>query len=134
MEVNYTDNPGMGAVYGGQGQFEVPGGTAALPGGVVWAPGAIAQMQNIGTLANRNEILGRPLDGREVTLVVTGHAGEGGQVVVDQVEPRNHLNPQQVTAVQGSRYGRIALGVAGTVLGVVLRAQDNGYNGVAYGS
>ncbi|MDR1233237.1 MAG: hypothetical protein LBJ75_03180 [Puniceicoccales bacterium] len=134
MEVNYTDNPIMDTLYGGQGQFGVPGGTAALPGGVVWTPEAIAQMQNIGRLANRDEILGRPLDGREVTLIVTGHAQGGGQVVVDQVEPRNHLNPQQVAAVRGSQKGKIFLSIAGAVIGVILRAQNNGYNELAYGS
>jgi hypothetical protein len=90
-------------------------------------------MQGIQEVVYRNQVAEMPLDEREVTLVVTGHMHED-QFVVDQIDPRNHLNPQQITAVQGSKWGKMALGVGGTLLGIILRAQDNGYNAAAYGS
>ncbi|MDR1891169.1 MAG: hypothetical protein LBQ23_03265 [Puniceicoccales bacterium] len=118
--------------------FGMPGAYHELQGQareVTWNPRAVRQMQGIRELANRNSaelvVEERPLDERAVTLVVTGHMN-GEQFVVDQVEPRNHLNPQQATIVRGSKYGRIALGIGGTLLGIILCVQDN--NAVAYGS
>ncbi|MDR0741914.1 MAG: hypothetical protein LBE98_00410 [Puniceicoccales bacterium] len=122
-----------GAYHGLPGQFEAPEETAPALERVTWGPRAVRQMQGIQETANRNQVAEMPLDEREVTLVVTGHMHED-QFVVDQIDPRNHLNPQQITAVQGSKWGRIALGIGGTMLGIILRSQGDGYNAAAYGS
>ncbi|MDR2432155.1 MAG: hypothetical protein LBD34_00135 [Puniceicoccales bacterium] len=102
--------------------------------GVVWESRAVRQIQELREMASEYEasVAGRPLEEREVTLLVRGQVIRG-QLVVDEVEAQNHLNPLPAAAVRGSKWGKMVIGAAGIILGVVLQLNGNDYDATAYG-